>query len=193
VGEEQSGHIKEVGIELYQQMLEDTVAQLKAGRKNPNPEDSAPDDWSPQINLGLPVLIPEEYVADLPLRLGLYRRVAEMTEGEDVSSFAAELVDRFGPLPQEVSYLIAVLGIKLLCKKAGIDRIDAGPKGAVISFRGNAFAAPDKLLAYVDKHIRFFKVRPDMKLVYTHEWKDDADKITRLRTMAEDIAKLAEA
>lgn len=190
VGEEQSGHIKEVGIELYQQMLEETVASLKAQRKGAK-EEEADIDWSPQINLGLSVLIPEEYVADLPLRLGLYRRVAEMTADTDVSSFAAELVDRFGPMPEEVKHLIAVLGIKLLCKKAGVERIDAGPKGAVISFRGDKFAQPEKLLGHVDKHARYFKVRPDMKLVYSHEWKSDEDKLARIRAMAEDMAKLA--
>ncbi len=187
VGEEQSGHIREVGMELYQQMLEDAVAKLKSGKHTDADEQQ---EWSPQINLGISVLIPEEYVSDLQLRLGLYRRVAEMINEDDINSFAAELTDRFGPAPQEVTQLIAVLGIKLQCKKAGIDRIDAGPKGAVISFRDNTFSRPDALIEYVDKNIRNFKVRPDMKLVFTHDWKDEADKLARLRKAATDIASL---
>jgi transcription-repair coupling factor (superfamily II helicase) len=192
VGEEQSGHIREVGMELYQQMLEDAVAKLKSGKGLVDAQDEV-QEWSPQINLGISVLIPEDYVGDLQLRLGLYRRVAEMIHEDDINSFAAELTDRFGAMPQEVRQLIAVLGIKLLCKKAGIERIDAGPKGAVITFRENSFARPDALLDYVERNVRYYKVRPDMKLVFTHDWKDEADKLARIRKAATDIASLVQA
>ena len=94
LGDEQSGHIREVGIELYQQMLEDAVADLRAG-KAAAAEDR---DWTPNINLGLPVLIPETYVRDLPVRLGLYRRIGALTSDAESEAMAAELVDRFGPL-----------------------------------------------------------------------------------------------
>ncbi len=194
VGEEQSGHIREVGIELYQQMLEEAVAALKSGKKDELSEHAgdAQQDWSPQINLGLSVLIPEEYVSDLGLRLGLYRRVTDLTTEEDINSFAAELTDRFGPMPEEVSHLISVLGIKLLCRHAGIERIDSGPKGAVLSFRDNSFAAPEKLLDYVARNVRTLKARPDNKLVYTQEWKEGSDKIGIIRKLASDIAGLLE-
>jgi transcription-repair coupling factor (superfamily II helicase) len=204
VGEEQSGHIREVGIELYQQMLEEAVAALKqvpgdrcpvTDKKNiasdtRHPSPDAPQDFSPTINLGISVLIPEEYVNDLQLRLGLYRRVANMNSDAEIDSFAAELTDRFGDMPEEVRHLIAVLGIKLLCKRAGIERIDLGPKGAVITFRGNAFANPDALLAHIDRHARTLKARPDNKIVFTHEWKDVADKLAVVKRLATDIAGL---
>lgn len=202
VGEEQSGHIKEVGIELYQQMLEDAVAELKKnvilseaknlpqGDPSAAPQDDN-KDWSPAINLGLSVLIPESYVSDLPLRLGLYRRVADMQSEEEIDSFAAELIDRFGPMPVETKHLVAVLGIKIICKKAGIERIEVGPKGAVISLRGNLFAQPEKLLAYVDKNARYLKVRPDQKLVFSQEWKDPEEPIGVLKKLAGEIAGLA--
>ena len=197
VGEEQSGHIREVGVELYQQVLEEAVAALKEGARgegigaitDPPPSPLAPD-WSPQINLGISVLIPEEYVSDLQLRLGLYRRVADMNLEADINSFAAELTDRFGDMPEEVRHLIAVLGIKILCRDANIDRLDAGPKGAVLTFRNNLFAKPDALLAYVDKHPRTLKVRPDQKLVFTHEWKDVADKIATVKKLVGEISGL---
>ena len=168
VGEEQSGHIREVGIELYQQMLEEAVAQLRQisdvgnqmSKETPTADIRHPtSDWSPAINLGISVLIPETYVNDLPLRLGLYRRVADFSTEAEIDSFAAELTDRFGDMPEETRHLISVLGIKLLCKQAGIERIDAGPKGAVISFRENKFEKPDALLAYVDKNPRALKIR----------------------------------
>lgn len=190
VGEEQSGHVKEVGVELYQHMLEETIAKLKAGDHGIDDDANNPHDWSPQINLGISVLIPDSYVQDLSLRLGLYRRIAEMVDDEDINSFAAELTDRFGKMPEEVEHLIAILGIKLLCKKAGIERIDAGPKGAVISFRKDTFAQPDALLNFVDHNARYFKVRPDMKLVYSNFWEDEAAKLQKIRNMAHSISCL---
>ncbi|MDE1972732.1 MAG: transcription-repair coupling factor, partial [Hyphomicrobiales bacterium] len=147
LGEEQSGHIKEVGYELYQQMLEEAVVSLKAGITAPTA-----DKWSPQITIGTAVLIPEEYVADLPVRLTLYRRLSEIEDDRDIEAFAAELVDRFGPLPGEVEHLLQVVGIKALCRRANVERIEVGPKGAVLSFRDNIFANPEGLIAYIAKH-----------------------------------------
>jgi len=192
VGEEQSGHIKEVGVELYQQMLEEAVANLKADHAHTG--QPAPEDWTPQINLGLAVLIPETYVEDLQLRLGLYRRVADLKTGEDIDSFAAELTDRFGPLPEEVQHLIAVLSIKRLCKQAGIDRIDLGPKGAVIGFYEQRFASPEKLLDHIARHPRTLKLRPDQKLVFTHEWKGaPEEKIGIIKELVGKMIALATA
>ncbi len=140
LGEEQSGHIKEVGFELYQQMLEEAVLSLKAGIAAP-----AADRWSPQITIGTALLIPDDYVADLSVRLALYRRLAEIEDERDIEGFAAELVDRFGPLPQEVEHLLQVVAIKGLCRRANVEKIEAGPKGVVLSFRDNVFANPDGL------------------------------------------------
>ncbi|HUZ31548.1 MAG TPA: transcription-repair coupling factor, partial [Xanthobacteraceae bacterium] len=144
LGEEQSGHIKEVGYELYQQMLEEAVMSLKAGIAAP-----VADKWSPQITIGTAVLIPEEYVADLPVRLALYRRLSEIEDDRDIEAFAAELVDRFGPLPPEVEHLLSVVGIKALCRRANVEKIEVGPKGAALSFRDNIFANPEGLIAYI--------------------------------------------
>ena len=129
LGDEQSGHIKEVGFELYQQMLEEAVAELKGD------EDIADSGWSPQISVGTPVMIPDEYVPDLHLRLGLYRRLGEITELSDIDAFGAELIDRFGPLPLEVQHLLKIVYIKSLCRTANVEKLDAGPKGVVVQFR----------------------------------------------------------
>ena len=126
LGDEQSGHIKEVGYELYQQMLEEAVMQLKAGISAP-----VADKWSPQITIGTPVLIPEDYVADLPVRLALYRRLSEIEDDREIEAFGAELVDRFGPLPDEVKYLLQIVAIKALCRRANVERIEVGPEGRV--------------------------------------------------------------
>ena len=124
LGEEQSGHIKEVGFELYQQMLEEAVMSLKAGITAP-----VADRWSPQITIGTALLIPEKYVADLSVRLALYRRLAEIEDEHAIDAFAAELVDRFGKLPQEVEHLLQVVAIKTLSRRANVEKVEAGPQG----------------------------------------------------------------
>ena len=187
LGEEQSGHIKEVGYELYQQMLEEAVLSLKAGISGP-----VADKWSPQITIGTPVLIPEEYVADLPVRLALYRRLSEIEDERDIEAFAAELVDRFGPLPEEVEYLLQVVSIKSLCRRANVERIEVGPKGAVLSFRDNIFANPEGLVAYIAKHPEGARVRPDMKVVFFDEWETPAARLKGAAGILRTLAGIAE-
>jgi transcription-repair coupling factor (superfamily II helicase) len=193
LGDEQSGHIKEVGFELYQQMLEEAVLSLKAGISAP-----VADKWSPQITIGTAVLIPEDYVADLPVRLALYRRLSEIEDEREIEAFAAELVDRFGPLPQEVEHLLQVVSIKSLCRRANVERIEVGPKGASLAFRDNIFANPEGLIAYIGKHPEGARVRPDMKVVFFDEWdtpqarlKGAAGILRKLVGIAEKGAKAA--
>lgn len=187
LGEEQSGQIREVGIELYQQMLEEAVADIKAGQGKGEGESER--DWTPQINLGLPVLIPEDYVADLPVRLGLYRRIGALaTDGEN-DAMAAELVDRFGPLPHEVENLLQVVAIKRLCREAGVDKLDAGPKGVVVSFRGNRFSNPGGLVAWVQAQKGAVKLRPDHKLALLREM-DLGHRVKAARDLLAGLAKL---
>ena len=187
LGEEQSGQIREVGIELYQQMLEEAVADIKAGQGR---GEESERDWTPQINLGLPVLIPEDYVADLPVRLGLYRRIGGLaTDGEN-DAMAAELVDRFGPLPLEVENLLQVVAIKRLCREAGVEKLDAGPKGIVLSFRGNRFANPAGLVAWVQARKDQVKLRPDHKLALLREM-DLMQRVKAARDLLASLAKVA--
>ncbi|MEZ5691058.1 MAG: transcription-repair coupling factor [Rickettsiales bacterium] len=190
VGEEQSGHIKEVGIELYQQMLEETVAALRAENQKNVENGDGEQDFTPVINLGISVLIPESYIDDLSLRLGLYRRAAGMQSDEEIEEFTAELIDRFGDVPEEVRHLITTLKLKLLCKKAGIERIDTGAKGAVISFYNNYVSNPEALIRHIELNPRRLKLRGDQKLVFTHEWKGIEDKIVSIRALLIEIINL---
>jgi transcription-repair coupling factor (superfamily II helicase) len=187
LGDEQSGHIKEVGYELYQQMLEEAVMQMKAGITAP-----APDRWSPQITIGTPVLIPEDYVTDLPVRLALYRRLSEIEDDRAIEAFAAELVDRFGPLPEEVDYLLQVVAIKSLCRRANVERIEVGPKGAVLAFRDNIFQNPDGLIAYIAKHPVGARVRPDMKVVFFDEWDTPTERLKGATEILRSLVSIAE-
>ncbi len=187
LGEEQSGHIKEVGVELYQHMLEEAVQAVRSGK---GMDEVLDDEWSPTINLGLPVLIPEKYVTDLPVRLSLYRRLAGLTEQHDIDAFAVELVDRFGPMPDEVKNLLDVMTIKHLCKRAGVEKIEAGPKGATVTFRRNQFGPVEKLLAYVQKQMGTVKLRPDQKLSYLRAWDDVSLRLKGVRGLANDLAEM---
>ncbi len=189
LGDEQSGHIREVGIELYQQMLEEAVADLKAGQGRRGAE-AAERDWTPQINLGLPVLIPETYVPDLPVRLGLYRRIGGLASDREVDAMAAELADRFGPLPPEVENLLQVVSIKRLCREAGVEKLDAGPKGVVLGFHRNQFANPGGLIAWVQAQKGQVKLRPDHKLALPREM-ELPQRIKAARDMLGALARVA--
>jgi transcription-repair coupling factor (superfamily II helicase) len=188
LGEEQSGHIKEVGFELYQQMLEEAIVNLKAGITEPVAE-----RWSPQITIGMPVLIPEDYVADLPVRLSLYRRLADLETEQEIETFGAEMRDRFGVLPDEVRYLFKVAAIKGYCRRANVEKVDAGPKGAVISFRDNSFAQPDRLVFFIKQHGKAAKVRPDMKVVFFQDWETPEERLTGTTEILRQLANLAES
>ncbi len=166
LGDEQSGHIREVGIELYQQMLEDAVDDLRREKGRQKAQDR---DWTPNIVLGLPVLIPDTYVPDLPVRLGLYRRIGALPGDAETEAMAAELVDRFGPLPEEVGNLLEVVTLKRLCRAAGIEKLEAGPKGMVLQFRGNSFRNPAGLVSWIGSKGGEMRLRPDHKLAILRE------------------------
>ncbi|MGP1394229.1 MAG: transcription-repair coupling factor [Inquilinaceae bacterium] len=186
LGEEQSGHVREVGAELYQQMLEEAVAAARGGS-----DGEEADAWTPQINLGMAVLIPEPYVADLHVRLDLYRRIARLVDQAEIDSFAAELIDRFGPLPPEVENLLILIHLKRMCRDAGVERLEAGPKGAVLSFRNNSFAHPDRLIDFIARRAGAVRLRPDHKLVYAGTWTSAAARVDGVRRIMTDLTKMA--
>jgi transcription-repair coupling factor (superfamily II helicase) len=187
LGDEQSGHIREVGIELYQQMLEDAVNAIRAEGSRQKPVER---DWTPNINLGLPVLIPENYVSDLPVRLGLYRRIGALGNDAESEALAAELVDRFGPLPTEVENLLETVALKRACREAGVEKLDAGPKGMVISFRKNEFNNPGGLIAWIASRGGTLKVRPDQKLVVARDMEVNA-RVGIARDVLGNLCRLA--
>ncbi len=186
LGDEQSGHIREVGFELYQSMLEEAIEALKGGDLG-----VAADQWSPTITLGTAVLIPESYVSDLQLRLGLYRRLSALEKRVDIDAFAMEMVDRFGQLPEEVTALLDVMEIKGLCRQAGIQQLDAGPKGATVVFRKGAFANPEGLVHYLTRNRATVKLQPDQKLLFRGDWEKPEVRLTGVRDIATALAHIA--
>jgi transcription-repair coupling factor (superfamily II helicase) len=186
LGEEQSGQMREVGYELYQSMLEEAIAKIKAGELEGLSQ--ADDQWAPQINLGVSVLIPESYVPDLDERLGLYRRLSSLSKKVELEGFAAELIDRFGKLPREVNTLMLVVRIKSMCKRAGIAKLDGGPKGAIIQFHNDKFASPKGLVEFLEDQRGLAKIKEN-KLVVRRDWKRDSDKIKGAFAVAKDLAE----
>jgi transcription-repair coupling factor (superfamily II helicase) len=184
LGDEQSGHIKEVGYELYQSMLEEAILEAKAGGKLERPR-----DFSPQITVDAPILIPEDYVPDLDLRMGLYRRLNEVEDKQGLEAFAAELIDRFGKLPDPTENLIRLIEIKLNAKKACIARIELGPRGALVSFHDDKPPNIEGLLAYVARLDGVAKLRPDSKLVITRAWNDPKSRLNGALQLSKGLAK----
>ena len=186
LGEEQSGQVREVGFELYQEMLQEAIAKLQSGDAGLADE----GEWSPQINLGVPVLIPETYVPDLDVRLGLYRRLSALENKVEMEGFAAELIDRFGPIPAEVETLMLVVRIKAMCKRAGIAKLDGGPKGATVQFWGDKYANPAGLVEFMHEQKGQAKVK-DNRIVLRRDWADAATRLQGAFAIARDLARHA--
>ncbi len=190
LGEEQSGHVREVGFELYQDMLQEALERMRSG--DVDLPDSA-EAWAPQINLGVAALIPESYAADLDVRLGLYRRLASLEEGPDLEGFAAELHDRFGAPPPEVENLLKLIRLKGLCRRAGIAKLDGGPKGASISFREGAVKNPTGVAAWAMRQGALARLKPDSSLVVLRDWEEPEARLKGAITLGRELVKAAES
>jgi transcription-repair coupling factor (superfamily II helicase) len=185
LGDEQSGHIKEVGFELYQSMLEDAIVELRAGglpRK---------EEFTPQISVDAPIMIPEQYVPDLDLRMGLYRRLGELEDRQAIDAFAAELIDRFGALPEETANLMKIVEVKLNCREAMVAKLDIGPKGAVVTFADSGFPDLAGLLGYIDRLKGSAKLRPDSKMIVTRNWPSADARLNGALQLSRGLARVA--
>jgi transcription-repair coupling factor (superfamily II helicase) len=187
LGDEQSGHIKEVGFELYQSMLEDAIVEQKAGGV-PRPE-----EFTPQISVDAPILIPEHYVPDLDLRMGLYRRLGDLEDRPAIDAFAAELIDRFGTLPQETANLMKIVEVKLNCKAASIAKLDIGAKGAVVTFAPGGFPDLPGLLGYIERLKGAAKLRPDSRMTVARDWPTPEARLTGALQLSHGLARVAAA
>ena len=208
LGEEQSGHIREVGVELYQQMLEQALYDVrtqgnrrlgqenasKGAESSPHPEAQSlsqkPSDASPQLHLGLTVMIPDTYVPDLSVRLNLYRRLARLETEEEVEKISDEMVDRFGPLPEPVKNLLDIVIFKQICQKIGIEKVEVGDKGCSLSFMGNQFENPQALIHYIAQGQGTIRLRSDHKLIFLRVWPTPHAKVQGVRQILLDMKQL---
>ena len=191
LGQEQSGHIREVGVALYQKMLADAIQTLR--RRGTGEKEVVAEDYSPQISVGLPVLIPDTYVADLDVRMRLYHRIGDMTELSEIDSLKAELIDRFGEYPVEVDNLLMTVELKILAKSVNIERLEAGPKGASIAFHNNTFPNPAGLIAYISSQMGTIRIRPDQKLIVMRPWEKVTDRLTGIRNIIKKLSEIVSA
>ena len=189
LGVEQSGHIKDVGIALYHHLLEEEINRIKANIDGNGELVHTQDDWSVQITTGVPIIIPENYVADLGVRLGLYKRIGNLKTSEELNDMREELIDRFGQIPEEVENLLKTVEIKQICQLANIERVDAGARGILISFHKNTFKNVDKLMSFITSQLGAIKVRSDQKLFIE---KNLASYQTRLDVIKKYATKLYE-
>jgi transcription-repair coupling factor (superfamily II helicase) len=187
LGDEQSGHIKEVGFELYQSMLEDAIVEIKAGGI-PRQE-----EFTPQISVDAPIMIPETYVPDLDLRMGLYRRLGELEDRQAIDAFAAELIDRFGTLPEETGNLMKIVEVKLNCREAFVAKLDIGPKGAVVTFAETGFPDLPGLLGYIERLKGAAKLRPDSKMTIVRDWPSPEARLNGALQLSRGLARVASA
>jgi len=193
LGDEQSGHIREVGYELYQSMLEEAVANLRAGdSRGEGMGDNSSENWSPQISVGMPVMIPDNYVPDLQLRMQLYRRLGDLGQRSEIDEFAAELIDRFGPLPDGVEALLKIILVKSFCRTANVEKVEAGPKGAVVTLRNNSFPNPAGLVNLVSDPAFGLRLKPDHRLVFSRNWPTPDDRLKGVAQLMLRMAKLSE-
>ena len=177
-----------MGVALYQHMLEEEIARLKAGELAQDKQAAA--EWAPQITTGIPIMIPETYVKDLGVRLGLYKRIGEIKDRAGLLDMREELVDRFGKLPPEVDNLLKTVEIKQLAVLANVEKIDAGSKGILLSFHNNVFAAPDKLIDFVTKQFGVVKIRPDQKLFIEKNLEDYAVRVETIKNYLHKLTAL---
>lgn len=188
VGDEQSGHIKEVGFELYQSMLEDAIVAVRAQAQGlAKPRDS----FSPQITIDAPILIPDDYVPDLSVRMALYRRLNELDSALEIEGLAAEIADRFGPIPEPTQNLLRLIEIKQNALVAQVAKIEVGARGALVSFHEDRPPNIPGLLNYVERLGASAKLRPDSKLVITRNWPDPASKLNGCLQLSKGLAGLA--
>ncbi|MFC4295339.1 transcription-repair coupling factor [Novosphingobium tardum] len=188
LGDEQSGHVREVGFELYQSMLEDAILELRAGVDGTHRKR---EGLSPQITVDAPIMIPEEYVPDLAVRMALYRRMNDAEEQGAVEALAAEMIDRFGPLPTPTANLLKLIEVKRQAIEAHVAKIDVGAKGALVTFQNDDFPDPAGLIAYVERLKGTARLRPDHKLVISRVWGDPASRLNGLIQLTKGLAAIA--
>ena len=188
LGDEQSGHIREVGFELYQSMLEDAILAAKAGDLGLAKERHA---LSPQITVDAPIMIPDDYVPDLAVRMALYRRLNDAEDQQEIESLSAEMIDRFGPLPAPTANLVKLIQIKRQAIEANIAKIDVGAKGSLVSFHNDEFPDPAGLMTYAQRLEGTVKLRPDSKIVITRTWANPEARLNGLFQLTKGLSAIA--
>ena len=173
IGDQQSGHVREIGLELYHKLLKEKIIELRSDFHSLDAE------WSPQINLGLNVLIPENYMPNLNTRLYFYRKLAYLNNVGELREIKSEMLERFGSVPDEVLHLIKITELRILCKNLSIEKFDLGSRGLTIKFRNNEFNKTEKLVELISRKKYDLKLRSDQTLVYNFNKTGEKQRISK--------------
>ena len=140
--------------------------------------------------MGVSILIPENYVEDLSVRMSLYRRIAALSDKGEIESFAAEIIDRFGPIPDEMENLLQLITIKQQCKAANISNVEAGPKGVLVAYYNNTPHNPAALMQFIQAKAGTVRLRPDQKLFFPRGWTSTAQRLMGAKMIVRELAAL---
>jgi transcription-repair coupling factor (superfamily II helicase) len=179
LGGEQSGHIEAIGFELYTQMLERAVREMKG--------EASPDEAETQLSLGLNIRIPADYVPEENQRLQMYKRVARVETESQLSDVGLELQDRYGPPPPAVRNLLDYASLKLLCMKVGVNAIERKRDVVTLKFQQNAAVDPEQLARFVSAQ-RGAQFTPDGMLKFVLKATAAEEVLRALRTVLEQLA-----
>ena len=167
------------------ELLDRAVQALKSGAE---PELERSIRVGPEIELRLPALLPEHYVADVHLRLTLYKRISSAPDNEALEDLQAEMIDRFGPLPEAARNLYRIAVLKLRARALGIAKIDAGVQGGYVLFNEGSSVEPQTVIRLVQSQPKVYRLDGPLKLRFTWRVENDAE---RLRRTAELIVVLS--
>ncbi len=182
LGDEQSGQIQEIGYNLYMELLERAVSALKSGKQA---DLEKPIDAGPEVELHVPVLIPEDYVPDVHLRLVLYKRIAGTPTYEELDELKAEMIDRFGPMPDYTQSLFRATRLKLRAAELGIRKIDAGAANGYIIFEEQNKIDPKRVLKLVQGKPKEYRLDGPLKLRFTHDARGEEKLFTRIEQLVD--------
>ncbi|WP_457673774.1 transcription-repair coupling factor [Thiolapillus sp.] len=182
LGEDQSGQIHEVGFTLYTQMLERAVRAIREGRQ---PELDRPLDHGTEIDLGLPALLPEDYLPDVHMRLIQYKRIASAASAGELRELRVEMIDRFGLLPDQARHLFDITELKLDVQPLGIRKIEAGPQGGKIHFEEQPAIDPARIIHLIQTRPRQFKLDGSDRLRFFDDLEDTGSRVEKVRELVE--------
>jgi transcription-repair coupling factor (superfamily II helicase) len=182
LGDEQSGQIQEIGYNLYMELLERAVSALKSGKQA---DLEKPLDAGPEVELHVPVLIPEDYVPDVHLRLVLYKRIAGTPTYEELDELKAEMIDRFGPMPEFTQSLFRAARLKLRAAELGIRKIDAGAANGYFVFEETNKIDPKRVLKLIQGKPKEYRLDGPLKLRFTHDARGEEKLFTRIEHLVD--------
>ncbi|WP_025475667.1 transcription-repair coupling factor, partial [Yersinia pestis] len=186
LGEDQSGQMTTIGFSLYMELLESAVDALKEGRE-PSLEDLTSNQT--EIEMRMPVLLPEDFISDVNIRLSFYKRIASARNETELDELKVELIDRFGKLPDPARYLLHTAELRQQAQKLGIKRIEGNERGGFIEFGENNKVDPVYLIGLLQRQPQIYRLEGPTKLKLVQ---DLSDRAQRLKFITELLAAFAQ-